>query len=735
MQGTCVAGKVKDCGDSDACTLDSCDSKGKCVNTITTGLSCDDGNPCTSTDLCDETGACKGTNLKCDDGNPCTEDSCNPTIGCNTTAVPDGASCDDGDLCTVDGTCLNAQCAPGKAIACQSNQVCVQSLCDGSTGKCVASQAKVGTLCDDGDPCSLGDNCNSIGDCVAKTTGCNDGNPCTQDACSTQGCTYQKLTGPCDDNDACTLNESCQELNGVASCQSVSIKDCDDKNPCTQDTCEPAKGCVTTALKDGQSCDDGDKCTADDTCQAGQCTGGKDTCSCTQDSDCDDKNPCTKDTCGNDSKCSAIAVQDGSNCDDGDPCTAGGTCKSAGAQSTCEKGSAKSCDDQNPCTTDSCDAKTGCLNKAKVDGDGCDDGDSCTENDGCTAGKCVGATKKSEVTTLAGKGQGFKNDKGTSAQFNVPSGLVRDSAGNLFVADTTNHQIRKIDSSGNVTTFAGGPLAGQINGTGQSASFNGPRGLSIDDQDNLYVADTGNHLVRKITPAGVVTTVAGSNSPGGFGQPLQGGFAEGKGTAAKFNGLSAIAWSAGTLYVADTANHRIRKVTPDGTVSTLAGSATEGKSDGKGAAAQLNLPEGVTVSSAGVVYVGDTGNHRIRVIQTDGSVSTLAGSSSGQKDGQGVAAQFKEPMGLTFDGIGQLLVCDSGNHMIRTVKTSGEVGTYVGTVTSGFTDGALESTQFNQPSAIFSDAKGKAWVADRGNHRIREINDAAKTCAIGANSP
>jgi len=266
------------------------------------------------------------------------------------------------------------------------------------------------------------------------------------------------------------------------------------------------------------------------------------------------------------------------------------------------------------------------------------------------------------VSTLAGSGtKGFADGAGTAAQFSYPTGVAVDASGNVYLADQENHRIRKITAGGVVSTLAGSGIDGFADGTGTAAQFRYPTGVAVDASGNVYVADQDNHRIRKITAEGVVSTVAGSGSAG---------FADGTGAAAQFQYPYGVAVDAtGSIYVADLYNHRIRKITAGGVVSTLAGSGIDGFADGTGTAAQFRYPAGVAVDVAGNVYVVDQINNRIRKITAEGVVSTLAGSGTkGFADGTGTAAQFSSPYGVAVDATGSIYVADTNNHCIRKIQ-------------------------------------------------------------------
>ncbi|MBU6158485.1 MAG: putative Ig domain-containing protein [Bacteroidetes bacterium] len=274
-------------------------------------------------------------------------------------------------------------------------------------------------------------------------------------------------------------------------------------------------------------------------------------------------------------------------------------------------------------------------------------------------------TSAGVVTTLAGSGTyGYADGTGTAASFSYPSGVAVDGSGNVYVADQNNHRIRMVSATGIVTTLAGSGIAGFADGTGTAASFNSPTGLAVDGSGNVYVADVNNNRIRKITSAGVVTTLAGSGNAG---------FADGTGSAARFYyPIDVAVDGSGNVYVADQSNNRIRKITAAGVVTTLAGSGIGGFADGTGTAASFNNPVGVAVDGSGFVYVADSYNNRIRRISSAGVVTTLAGSGNyGYADGTGTAASLNNPTGVAVDGTGNVYLADQSYSRIRMISPSG----------------------------------------------------------------
>ncbi len=322
------------------------------------------------------------------------------------------------------------------------------------------------------------------------------------------------------------------------------------------------------------------------------------------------------------------------------------------------------------------------------------------------------------VTTMAGSGtQGSVNATSTAASFNSPSGTCVDAAGNVYVADFANNLIRKITSSGVVTTLAGSGAQGATNATGTAASFFNPFGVCVDGAGNVFVTDQDNHLIRKITPAGVVTTFAGQ-----VGVP---GVVDGTGTAAGFNYPRGICVDGlGNLYVTDYLGHTIRKITPAGVVTTIAGTGLSGSVDATGTAASFFRPNGICLDYAGNLYVADRNNHKIRKITSAGVVTTFAGSGSiGSANATGTLASFNLPLGVASDAGNNIYVADNNNQRIRKITPAQVVSHFAGSGSVGSADATGTAASFNGPTGISTDIFGNFYVADQFNHKIRKITN------------
>lgn len=307
------------------------------------------------------------------------------------------------------------------------------------------------------------------------------------------------------------------------------------------------------------------------------------------------------------------------------------------------------------------------------------------------------------VTTLAGTGiAGYLDGPDSVAKFNAPSDLCADEAGNVYVSDFQNQYIRKISTDGTVTTIAGNGIAGYVDGAASVAEFNYPRGICMDAVGNLFIADSWNHRIRKIDVNGNVSTLAGYSDTIGVQSP--GDYADGSDTSARFNvpcGMSID--SAGNLYLADAYNHRIRKITPAGVVTTVAGSGATGSvnggfADGTLDTALLNTPTEVFVDQQGRIFIGDTYNNRIR-LASNGFMSTIAGNGEEDYvDGIDTAASFAHPRGLVLDAVEtHIYVCDGFNHVIRKISLA-------------VTTGIVQTETGNTPVIFPNPSTGKVYV-------------------------
>lgn len=326
-----------------------------------------------------------------------------------------------------------------------------------------------------------------------------------------------------------------------------------------------------------------------------------------------------------------------------------------------------------------------------------------------------------ETTFYAGIARGNEIGTVAEAKFNNPEGVVFDSHGNLIVADRSNHTIKMITPDGVVSVVAGNGTAGNTDGAVDVARFNNPYKVGIDKNDNIYVADNSNHLVRKIDAVTkIVSTVAGARTATAGSS----GFIDGPANTARFNSPIAIDVDMnGNIYVADNNNHAIRKIS-NGIVTTIAGNGASGYGDGVWPNVQFWNPSGVAVDNDGNVLVADRRNNRIRKVNvSSGVTTTIAGNGTAESiDGNGLKASFNQPFGIKITADGVIYVADLQSHSIRLMRPSGDVITLGGQGSAGDVDGEKIQSKFNQPTEVAVDAQGNVFVADLSNHKIRKIS-------------
>ncbi len=337
---------------------------------------------------------------------------------------------------------------------------------------------------------------------------------------------------------------------------------------------------------------------------------------------------------------------------------------------------------------------------------------------GLTASSLKGLQiKKLIVSALAGTGgMGSTDGIGAVASFNGIWGIVSDGNGNYYTADMNNNKIRKITSDGIVTTFAGTGVAGNTDGGLNTATFNLPFGIAIDNAGNMYVSQIGTNNIREITAAGVVSTIAGDTS----GTP---GSTDGTGNAARFhNPLGLVTDANGNIFVVDQQNNEIRKINSSGVVTTLAGSGVAGATDANGSGASFNLPFGIAIDANSNLYISEFGNNKIRKVTQAGDVSTFAGTGSvGSTDGPVASATFNFPVGMAFDANGNMYVTDSQNGNIRVITPDGIVSTVAGEGISRSQEGIGITANFSLPTGIVMVSGGLMYVINYGSDQVIKV--------------
>ena len=650
-EGSC-AGSALNCDDANPCSVDSCAPAQGCVHADASGA-CDDGNACTEGDTCGN-GGCFGTVKACPSPGPCIVAFCSAVAGgCGYAQKSDGTACNDGNACTSADACTNGACM-GSATNCSDGNACTEDSCSLSTG---CGHVALTGACDDGNACTQGDDC-STGTCVGAAVNCDDGKPCTDDSCAASGCKHVNRTGACDDGKVCTSGDIC--TGGI--CAGMTATDCSDGDPCTDDSCDPALGCKHAPNSTGTCNLDANLCTAD-ACSAGTCVAGAAKI-------CNDGLSCTTDACDAASgTCTFAPVSNGTACDDGNKCTSPDTCQAGacvGSQPAnsvttyAGQGAAGGSDDANNQVASFSGPRSVAIDasgnlyvadtgNAKIRKIAAGGGVTTFAGQG-TAGyqEGVGTLAQfravqavvvagnnlfvsdsdmqnirkvaSDQTTslVAGIGinpdfpatkntGGFQDGPAATALFSTPMGLAWNAtSGVLYVADQGNNRIRAIDiTNATVSTLAGTGTAGQVDGALASATFNQPTGLWLSaDATKLYVTDIGSNTVRLIDlGASLVSTIAGVGTSGSAnGANL---------TVASFNAPVSITGDGTTLWLADRGNQRIRAISAT-TTSTLTGSVGSPFINGTFSGSTFNQPSGILWVSAGVWYVADTKNNRIR---------------------------------------------------------------------------------------------------------------------------
>ena len=350
-----------------------------------------------------------------------------------------------------------------------------------------------------------------------------------------------------------------------------------------------------------------------------------------------------------------------------------------------------------------------------------------------------GGSGSGTIMTIAGSGKpGFAGDGGPAlaGQLRSMDQVAVDGQGNVYIADFENRRVRKVSASGTITTFAGRDGGGAFPANGSratSARLDAPHGVAVDAQGNVYVSDTNNGRVYRVTPGGTITTFAGTgqSSFSGDGGPA---------TSARLYGPAGLAVDGqGNVYIADSYNQRVRKVSPSGTITTFAGTGKQGTSGNGGPAtsAQLSYPSAVAADAQGNVYISGTSESRVRKVSRAGTITAFAGKGAGVFSGDGgpaTSAGLKQPTGVAADGQGNVYIADTANYRVRKVSPSGTITTFAGTGAGGFSGdgGPATSAHLFSPHGVAVDGKGNVYVADTANYRVRKVGASATATATHA---
>ncbi len=332
------------------------------------------------------------------------------------------------------------------------------------------------------------------------------------------------------------------------------------------------------------------------------------------------------------------------------------------------------------------------------------------------------------ITTFAGNGTaGFSGDgtQATAASINQPAGVAFDGSGNVYLSDYSNNRIRKVSPAGVITTVAGTGIGGYTGDGAQAtnARLNNPNKIAVDPSGNLFIADFGNNVVRKVSTTGVITTIAGTGMAGFNGDGIPA-------TSAKLNHPCDVAFDhSGNIYIADYSNFLIRKISGSGIISTYVGTGTSGSAGdgGPATAAQIHFAYAMIFDPSDNLYFADAFNNKIRKVTPSGMISTYAGTGSPGYSGDGgsaTAAQLSNPAGVALDAAGNLYIADDYNNRIRKVTASGTITSVTGNGTAGFMGdgGSATAAEINQPDDVAMDNSGNLYISDNNNNRVRRVS-------------
>ena len=347
-----------------------------------------------------------------------------------------------------------------------------------------------------------------------------------------------------------------------------------------------------------------------------------------------------------------------------------------------------------------------------------------------------GVSSSGTITTIAGTGKpGFSGDGGPAARALLRSvyGVAVDRQGNVYVGDTANRRVRKISAAGTMTTFAGtggAPVSVALRGDGgpaTSAALYLPRGVAVDGEGNVYIADFADHRVRKVSPAGTITTFAGSGVGGFSGDG-------GPATSARLSGPTGMAVDGeGNVYIADSRNQRVRRVSRSGTITTFAGGGASRGDGGPATSARLLGDLEVAVDRLGNVYIADFGDRRVRKVSLAGTITAFAGGGSSLGDGgRATSAQLRTPYGVAADSQGTVYIADYADHRVREVSPGGTITTFAGTGSGGYSGdgGPATSARIYAPYGLAVDRQGNVYIAEYGNHTVRKVAKASAAAAL-----